>query len=109
MRQNSLESEVNMTKLLINPHNPMTEITTALRETKSCTCKAQSRQSGMWQRGMAVRFLFSTRQEAISISALKIAAVLVTQKRGFNARPMEKDLASAKPHRGNFAGIAPVE
>ncbi len=39
----------------------------------------------------------------------RLSAVLVTQQRGFHARPVKQDSASTQPHTGNFAGRAPVE
>jgi hypothetical protein len=38
-----------------------------------------------------------------------IAAALVTQQRGFDTRPMEKNSSPAKPDTGDFAGYSPTE
>jgi len=35
--------------------------------------------------------------------------MLVTQQRGFHARPVKQDAPPAQPNAGNFAGRAPVE
>ena len=51
----------------------------------------------------------SVREHNRPTIVLRLSTALVTQQRGFDARPVKQDARPAQSHTRNFAGYAPVE